>query len=101
MYGSRMCWPPPPPPAVELIAARTFRVDPETRKPRGVIDTIADNAASAGLMIGGRPVPVDSIDLRWVGALLSRNGVIEGSGVAGALMNHPANAVAWLTNRFG
>lgn len=88
-------------PAVELIAARTFRIDPDTHKPRGVIDTIADNAASAGLMIGGRPMPVDSVDLRWVGALLSRNGVIEESGVAGAVMNHPANAVAWLANRFG
>lgn len=88
-------------PAIELIAARTFRIDPDTRKPRGVIDTIADNAASAGLMIGGRPVPVDSVDLRWVGVLLSRNGVIEESGVAGAVMNHPANAVAWLANRVG
>jgi len=88
-------------PAVELIAARTFRIDPQTHKPRGVIDTISDNAASAAVMIGGRPVPVDAVDLRWVGALLSKNGVIEESGVAGAVMNHPANAVAWLANRFG
>ncbi len=88
-------------PAIELIAARTFRIDPGTRKPRGVIDTIADNAASAGVMMGGRPVPVDAVDLRWVSALLSKNGVIEESGVAGAVMNHPANAVAWLANRIG
>ena len=88
-------------PAVELIAARTFRVDPETRKPRGVIDTIADNAASAGVMLGGRPMPVDAVDLRWVGALLSKDGVIEESGVAGAVLNHPANAVAWLANKLG
>lgn len=88
-------------PAVELIAARTFRIDPQTNRPRGVVDTIADNAASAGIVLGGRPVPPDAVDLRWVGALLWKNGVIEESGVAAAVMNHPANAVAWLANRFG
>jgi len=88
-------------PAVELIAARTFRVDPETRRPRGVVDTIADNAASAGLVTGGRAVPPDAIDLRWVGAMLWKNGELEESGVSGAVMNHPANAVAWLANRLG
>lgn len=88
-------------PAVELIAARTHRIDPETRRPRGVVDTIADNAASAGIVIGGRPMAPLDVDLRWVGAMLWRNGEIEESGVSGAVMNHPGNAVAWLANTFG
>jgi 2-oxo-hept-3-ene-1,7-dioate hydratase len=39
------------------------------------------------------------VDLRWVSALLYRNGVIEESGVAAAVLNHPANGPAWLANK--
>ena len=86
-------------PAIELIDARIERFDPATGRPRKVLDTIADNAASAGLVMGGRPVRPFDEDLRWVGALMARNGVIEDSGVAAAVMNHPANGVAWLANK--
>ncbi len=87
-------------PALELIDARSFRVHPATRQPRTVRDTIADNAADAGIIMGGRPVGPDEIDLRWVGALAYRNGTIEESGVAAAVLNHPANGVAWLARRY-
>ncbi len=50
-------------------------------------------------MLGGRPVKPDAIDMRWVSALLYRNGVIEESGVAAAVLNHPANGAAWLANK--
>jgi 2-oxo-hept-3-ene-1,7-dioate hydratase len=86
-------------PALEIIDARIRRVDPETGATRKVLDTIADNAANAGIILGGRPVAPDAIDMRWVAALLFRNGVIEESGVAAAVLNHPANGVAWLANK--
>lgn len=86
-------------PALEIIDARIFQVDPETRQTRTVVDTISDNAANAGIVMGGRPVRPDVIDLRWVAALLVKNGVIEESGVAAAVLNHPANGVAWLANK--
>ena len=86
-------------PAIELIAARTHRVDPDTGKARGVLDTISDNAANAGIVLGGKPVRPDAVDLRWVGALLYKNGVIEESGVSAAVLNHPANGVLWLARR--
>ena len=86
-------------PAIELIAARTHRVDPDTGKARGVLDTISDNAANAGIVLGGQPVRPDAVDLRWVGALLYKNGVIEESGVSAAVLNHPANGVLWLARR--
>ena len=38
-------------------------------------------------------------DLRWIAALLFRNGQIEETGVAAGVLNHPANGVAWLANR--
>lgn len=85
-------------PAIEIIDARIQQVDPDTGATRKVFDTIADNAANAGIVLGGRAIRPLDVDLRWVAALLSRNGVIEESGVAAAVLNHPANGVAWLAN---
>jgi 2-oxo-hept-3-ene-1,7-dioate hydratase len=87
-------------PAVELIAARTWRVDPDTGRSRTVVDTIADNAADAGIITGGRPVRPDAVDLRWVGAVLSRNGVVEETGLAAGVLGHPAKGIAWLARRY-
>jgi 2-oxo-hept-3-ene-1,7-dioate hydratase len=86
-------------PALEIIDARIERIDTKTGVTRKVYDTISDNAANAGIVLGGRPVKPDAVDLRWVSALLYRNGVIEESGVAAAVLNHPANGPAWLANK--
>ena len=66
---------------------------------RTIVDTISDNAAMGAMVIGGTPVKPDAVDLRWVSALLSRNQVIEESGVAAAVLGHPAMGVAWLANK--
>jgi len=67
---------------------------------RKVFDTISDFAANAGIVLGGRPGRADcDVDLRWVGALLHKNGVIEETGLAAAVLNHPATGVAWLADK--
>jgi 2-oxo-hept-3-ene-1,7-dioate hydratase len=66
---------------------------------RTIVDTISDNAAYGGIVVGGNPTPPHQVDLRWVSALLYRNETIEESGVAAAVLNHPASGVAWLANR--
>ncbi|MDR0219446.1 MAG: 2-oxo-hepta-3-ene-1,7-dioic acid hydratase [Enterobacteriaceae bacterium] len=86
-------------PALELIDARSHNIDPQSGRPRKVQDTISDNAANGGVIMGGRPVKPHELDLRWVSALLYRNGVIEESGVAAAVLDHPANGVVWLANK--
>ena len=86
-------------PALELIDARIEQFDRETKAPRKVLDTIADNAANAGIVLGGRPMQPDAVDWRWAGALLYKNGVIEESGLGAAVLNHPGNGVAWLANK--
>jgi 2-oxo-hept-3-ene-1,7-dioate hydratase len=86
-------------PALEIIDARIEQFDRETRAPRKVFDTIADFAANAGIVIGGRPVKPDAVDLRWVGALLYKNAVIEETGLAAGVLNHPAAGVAWLADK--
>jgi len=86
-------------PAIEIIDARIQQVDPETRATRKVFDTISDNAANAGIVMGGRAVKPETLDLRWVSAVLYRNETIEESGVAAAVLNNPANGPAWLANK--
>jgi len=86
-------------PAVEIIDARIHQIDPESKVTRKVTDTISDNAANAALVLGGRPFKPNQADMRWISALCYRNGAIEESGVAAAVLNHPANGVAWLANK--
>src|SRR5256886_971876 len=86
-------------PALEILDTRVERVDPQTKSTRKIFDTIADNAANAGIVLGGRPIrPLDA-DLRWIGALCYRNGQLEETGLAAGVLNHPATAVAWLANK--
>ncbi|MGZ5266952.1 MAG: 2-oxo-hept-4-ene-1,7-dioate hydratase [Caldimonas sp.] len=85
-------------PAVEIIDARIEQFDREMKAPRKVFDTIADFAANAGIVTGGRPVRPHDVDLRWAGAMLYKNGVIEETGLAAAVLNHPGNGIAWLAN---
>jgi 2-oxo-hept-3-ene-1,7-dioate hydratase len=66
---------------------------------RTIIDTIADNAAYGGMVLGGNPTRPYDIDLRWISALLYRNETIQETGVAAAVLNHPATGVAWLANK--
>ena len=86
-------------PALEILDTRVVQLDPETRATRTIVDTIADNAANAGIVMGGRAVAPGSVDLRWVGAIVSRNGVVEETGLGAGVLNDPARGVAWLANR--
>lgn len=86
-------------PALEILDTRILRSDPATGRTRAVFDTIADNAANAGIVLGGRPMRPLDVDLRWVGAIVSRNGTVEETGLAAGVLNHPARGIAWLANR--
>jgi len=66
---------------------------------RTIVDTIADNAAYGGMVLGGVPTAPGRVDLRWVSALLYRNETIEETGVAAGVLGHPATGVAWLANK--
>ena len=86
-------------PALEILDTRIERLDRETKSTRKIFDTIADNAANAGIVLGGRPMrPLDA-DLRWIGALCFKNGQLEETGLAAGVLNHPATSVAWLANK--
>jgi 2-oxo-hept-3-ene-1,7-dioate hydratase len=89
----------------DIVAATAFLqpalelVDYRTETPRLVTDMVADNTAAAAAILGGRIVRPTDVDIRWISATLSKNGVIEESGVSAAILGHPANAVAILANK--
>lgn len=87
-------------PSLELIAARSHRVDPETGYTRKVYDTISDNAANAGIIVGDKKVKPNDVDLRWAGAILYRNGIVEETGLGAGILDHPARGIIWLAKRF-
>jgi 2-oxo-hept-3-ene-1,7-dioate hydratase len=86
-------------PACEILDARIQMVDPDTGSTRTIVDTVADNAADGGIVVAHQRFDVHEVDLPWVCAILRRNGQIEESGVAAAVLDHPARGVAWLANR--
>lgn len=82
-------------PALEIIDSRIrdWKI--------GLIDTVADNASSGGVVLGSRPVKVDTVDLRLAGCVLTHNGAVAGTGAGGAVLGSPLNALVWLANTVG
>jgi 2-keto-4-pentenoate hydratase len=79
-------------PALEIIDSRIegWRI--------GITDTVADNASSARVVLGGSRTAVADVDPRLIGVVLRRNGEVVETGASGAVLGNPAYAVAWLAN---
>lgn len=88
-------------PSLEILDTRILRVDPETKKTRTIVDTIADNAADGGLVLGGHRLRPADVDMRWMGAIVARNDEVEETGLGAGVLNDPALGIAWLANRLG
>lgn len=86
-------------PALEILDTRILRQDPTTGQPRTLFDTVSDNAANAGIVLGSQMLKPDSVDMRWMGAIVSRNAAVEETGLGAGVLNHPARGIAWLANR--
>ena len=77
-------------PSIELIDSRIR--DWKISLP----DTIADNASSAGFVVGTGRVPPGRIDPRGIDAVLYRGGEVVAQGRSDAVLGNPVTAVAWL-----
>ncbi|MDO6522682.1 2-oxo-hepta-3-ene-1,7-dioic acid hydratase [Shimia thalassica] len=86
-------------PSLEILDTRILRADPASGQVRNVFDTISDNAANAGLVLGPQKHAIDACDLRWVGAIVSRNGEVEETGLGAGVLNDPVESVVWLARR--
>ena len=85
--------------ATEYVVPAIEIIDTRVDEPRQIFDTIADNGAGAGIVLGGTPLRPHDVDLRLVPGILYRNAEIEETGVSCGVMGHPANGVAWLANK--
>lgn len=82
-------------PLLEVKDSRV--VDPHNTT---IEDSIADNATSGVVIIGGKLTPLSSgLDLRTLGMTFEHNGVVVGTATGVEVMSNPAEAVAWLVNK--
>jgi 2-oxo-hept-3-ene-1,7-dioate hydratase len=90
-------------PAIEIIDARIEQFDRHTKAMRKVYDTISDNAANAGIVVGaGDPAfraDPHRTNRPWCGAILRQNGAVEETGLAAGVQGDPAVGIAWLANK--
>lgn len=86
-------------PSLEILDTRILRADPATGKPRIIYDTVSDNAANAGIVLGAERHPMGSHDLRWTGAIVARDGIVEETGLGAGVLDDPVQGIVWLCHR--
>ena len=86
-------------PALEILETRVVRYNPVTKTYRNVCDTIADNAANAGIVLGDDRFGISEADLRWLGGIIKRNGTVEETGLGAGILDDPITSVLWLAKR--
>ena len=80
-------------PAIEIVDLR-FK-DWKVTGP----DVTADSDGGWGVVLGGQLTPVQGLDLRLIGCVLSKNGGIVSTGAGAAALGNPAGVIAWVANR--
>jgi 2-oxo-hept-3-ene-1,7-dioate hydratase len=86
-------------PSLEILDTRIMRKDPASGEARKIVDTIADNAANAGVVLGDKRHAINAHDLRWVGAIVAKNGEVEETGLGAGVLGDPIESVVWLARR--
>jgi 2-oxo-hept-3-ene-1,7-dioate hydratase len=86
-------------PALEILDTRILRADPATGRARTIVDTVSDNAANAGSVIGPARHAPGAQGLRWVGAIVKRDGVVEETGLGAGVLDDPVMGIVWLVAR--
>lgn len=86
-------------PSLEILDTRILRADPETGVARKIFDTISDNAANAGVVLGAERHAPNAFDPRWIGAIVTCDGTVEETGLGAGVLNDPVESVLWLARR--
>lgn len=86
-------------PSLEILDTRILRADPASKANRKIFDTVSDNAANAGVVLGAQQHAVAAQDLRWVGAIVKRDGVVEETGLGAGVLDDPVTGILWLVHR--
>ncbi|WP_373237031.1 2-oxo-hept-4-ene-1,7-dioate hydratase [Cohaesibacter celericrescens] len=88
-------------PAIEILDTRILRNDPKSGQARLIFDTVSDNAANGGIVLGSQKHAPDAFDLRWVGAILKKNDEVVATGLGAAVLDDPVMGIVWLAERMG
>ncbi|WP_199224617.1 2-oxo-hepta-3-ene-1,7-dioic acid hydratase [Thioclava sp. NG1] len=88
-------------PSLEILDTRILRADPATGQARVIVDTVSDNAANAGIVLGEARHDPAKVDLRWTGAILRKDGEVETTGLGAAVLDDPVQGLVWLARRMG
>lgn len=86
-------------PAIEILDTRIVRKEEETGQTRVIVDTVSDNAANAGIVLGAERHDPRALDLRWVGSIVKRNGEVMATGLGAGVLDDPVIGLVWLARR--
>jgi 2-oxo-hept-3-ene-1,7-dioate hydratase len=86
-------------PSLEILDTRILRSDAASGRTRIITDTVSDNAANAGVVLGRQHHQIGAHDLRWVGAVVKRDGVVEETGLGAGVLDDPVTGILWLVHR--
>ncbi len=86
-------------PSLEILDTRIVRADLKTGKSRIITDTVSDNAANAGIVLGRQCHQFSETDLRWVGSIVKRDGIVEETGLGAGVLDDPVTSMLWLVHR--
>jgi 2-keto-4-pentenoate hydratase len=80
-------------PAIEVVGSRIAGWNIQ------IVDTVADNASSSMVVLGGAPRRLGDFDPRLCGMVIERRGEPVSLGAGAACLGHPINALVWLANQ--
>ncbi len=86
-------------PALEILDTRIVRKDATTGQIRRIFDTVSDNAANAGIVLGSERHDPLAFDLRWTGAVTYADDRVVATGLGAAVLDDPVQSVVWLAQR--
>lgn len=88
-------------PSIEILDTRIQRTDPATGRARIITDTVSDNAANAGIVLGRERHDPATTDLRRAGAIVKKNDEVVATGLGAAVLDDPVAGLVWLARRMG